>query len=290
MSNLLDLFNKQEDGSLIPQTNRSITCLIVGKSGSGKSCAAISFPGKTFIYNIDQRVRGIADSINWLGKEKLAEVDFETINLEDGFAKIDMLMSQQIKDAKDRRLKYRNICVESIGALCTLLAMDSRRLRGVKGARQTGSLVFLAPEDYAYASKAMKDIIYKFVLPMTDMGYNIFFSGWTVDRWGKPREQSGEIVEGMEYMDNIVIGEKLLAPDKLAEEIPGYFNDVYVFRKERDPRGHSYGAIYDVEFTGELARNTFGLPPGRHKITKSSFYELWKGMIDAKYSTSKQQS
>lgn len=278
MPNALSLLQKTPEGEFIPKMEKGTTLLAVGRSGSGKTCANFSFPGKIYVFDMDHRMKGGTKSIVWLGKEKLAQIDFDTYNVDKGFAKINDKMEVLLKDAQQGKSEYKTIIFESIGALTKLLALDSKQLRGItsdKG-KKRGSLRFLSPDDYNYVSAAMSEIIFEFALPMSALGINVIFSGWIVDKWGKPVSDKGLPIEGTEYAPNVVVGEKLLATDKLAEEIPGYFNEVYYFHREKGARG----VKYTVEYDGSFARNTLGLPSGQFDITNKSFFESWKETLE----------
>lgn len=275
MPNALSLLNKTESGEFVPKIEKGMTLLHVGRHGAGKTCANFSFPGATYVFDMDQRMKGGASSLVWLGKEKLSKIDFDTYTVDKGFAKINDKMEELLTLAQARKCSYQNILFESIGALTKLLALDSKALRGSEG-KKRGSLRFLTPDDYNYVSAAMSEIIFEFALPMSTLGHNVIFSAWIVDKWGKPVDSNGLPLSGSEFAPNVVIGEKLLATDKLAEEIPGYFNEIHYFRKEKGLRGPKY----TVEFNGTFARNTLGLVPGQIDITNKSFYDCWKEQIE----------
>lgn len=282
MPNALSLFTKTEAGNFVPKIEKGTTMLVVGRHGSGKTCANFSFPGKTYVFDMDHRIKGGAQSLLWLGNDKLGEIDYDTYDVVKGFTAINNKMEELLNKAKTFNCPYKNVLFESIGALTKLLALDSKELRGVEKGKKRGALRFLSPDDYNYVSAAMSEIIFEFALPMSSYGINVIFSGWIVDKWGKPINAEGIPIAGTEYAPNVIVGEKLLATDKLAEEIPGYFNEVYYFRKEA---GLGNKPKYTVEFNGTFARNTLGLPSGRFDITNKSFYQVWKEEIE-KCSTS----
>src|SRR5207237_273788 len=88
-----------------------------------------------------------------------------------------------------------------------------------------------------------------------------------------------------------IIGEKLtLGTGNISENVLAMFNDVYKFTKEMIGNEDHYF----VEFNTEIARNSFGIPPGKHDITRKTFWEylqtLIKSIKDGTFKKSNQQT
>jgi hypothetical protein len=284
MSNALDLFVIDKPGTpeerLKPKLDKGFVALFVGRSGSGKDCAQWSFPGPSYTYDIDNRIRGGLASLQWLTKERISKVDFDYYNTRDGFKGLDDKMSLQLIEASQRQLKYKSIFINSVSSLSSMLARDSQRLRGALPESQggfkgkvRGKLAFLHPDDYNYVSTAFRTIIFDFVMPMAELGINIIFSSWVINQYGKKPGTS-------DYSPAEVIGERLAGTSaNLAEEIPGYFDEVYRFFRE-DSGIVGNGPKYMVEFNGGFAKTALNLPFGKFDITGKSFYELLKEKIE----------
>lgn len=273
--NALELFEKRGE-ELIPRIKGGFFGLFVGRSGSGKSAAEVSFPDPIYVFDIDNRIMGGLVAADWLGGEKkLKQIDFHNYTPlpSSGFEAMDNKLGEFKKGAPLNCPK--SIFFDSIGTLIQMLALDSQRLRGVVKAESgkiRGNVKFLHPDDYQYVYTVFRSLIFQFCIPMAKMGINIVFSGWIVDKWGRP-------TGGNEFADQVIVGEQLIGPHKLCEEIPGFFDEIYYFRK-RPPVGPHMPASYTVEFKGEFARSVWPqLPVGQIDITNKSFYDYWKGQI-----------
>jgi len=277
--NALDLFTKADDGSLSLRMDKGQRIMFVSRSGHGKSSALVSFPTKIYVFDFDNRFRGIAPSIRWLGKEKFQNIDFDFYNPKDGFEAIDAKLNVIANQVEKRQSQYQTIGFESVGTLLSMLTLDSQRKRGVSDKSGTGSfkgkvrgkVEFLHPDDYNYALTAIRLLMFNYIFPLNEMGVNTIFSAWVADKWGKRSDAK-------EFDPPEVIGERIIGPGNTVEEVMGYFDDLYYFRKHR-------AAIpgqppkFTVEFTGGLAKTPYPLPLGEIDITGTNFFDTWKQKI-----------
>lgn len=270
--NAMDLLNSD----LKPKLKVGTRFLFVGRSGSGKENAAVSFPKRMYEFDCDNRFAGALSAVNWVGADEFRKIDFDFYNPKDGFAAIDDKLTS-IHNALDKKqTEIRTVIMSSIGSMAALLALDSQLLRGqsksesFKGKRR-GKVEFLHPDDYNYVSTAFRFLTFERFFPMAELGCNMILTAWVADRWGK-KPGAGE------YDPPQVIGEKVLAPGNFVEEVVGYFDEVYYFRKHpgiigKPPR-------YTVEFNGpSLAKSALGLPTGEVDITGRSFYSAWYNLV-----------
>lgn len=267
--NALDLFTKVGD-SYEFKTQKGMRFLFVGRSGSGKSNAVVSFPEKIYDFDFDNRFRGAASAISWLGAEKFSKIDFDFYNPKDGFAAVDKKLNEIANNQERRNNPYATLAFESVSTLLTTLALDSQRLREGKG-RTRGVVGFLHPDDYNYVSTAMRLLMYNYIFPLNEMGVNVIFSAWPVDKWARPKDAA-------EYAPPEVVGEKIIGPGNAVEELIGYFDEVYYFRKKpsllpgKPPN-------FTVEFNGGFAKSAFSLKPGEHDITGKNFFSFWEESV-----------
>lgn len=273
--NALSIFEKTEEG-YVPKLDSGLRILTVGRSGSGKSTAEISFPGPIYVFDMDNRFKGTSAAINWLGSEKFSQIEFDYYNPRDGFEAIDTKLTTIFTDTEKKTPKYKTIIFDSVGSLVYTLALDSQRLRGVANEKGKirGKLKFLHPDDYQYVSTAFRIITFNYLMPLNEMGINTLLSAWIVDKWAKRPGAN-------EYAPSEVIGERIVGPGNLVEEVIGYFDEVYYFRKEpaiiegKDPK-------MTVEFNGSFAKTAIGLPPGKFDITRKNFYTFWSEKVQEK--------
>ena len=259
--NALDLFVKDgEDFTL--KTNKGQRFLFVGRSGSGKSNAVVSFPTKLYDFDFDNRFRGSASAIKWLGTERFREIDFDFYNPKDGFEAIDNNLNKIANDVEARRSKINTLAFESVSTLIFTLALDSQKKRGVdksfKG-KTRGKVEFLHPDDYNYVSTALRLIMYNYIFPLNEMGINTIFSAWPVDKWAKRKDAK-------DYDPPEVVGEKIIGPGNAIEELIGYFDEMYYFRKIQ-PAVSGMSPRFTVEFNGGFAKTAYPLPPGEFDVT-----------------------
>lgn len=268
--NMMDLLKDDGDGKYSPKLDKGQRILLVGRSGSGKDNAEVSFPGPVYIFDCDNRAKGAVSAMEWLGVERFKQIDFDYYNPKDGFTALDDKLGTFLEQAQKRQLKFKTIAIDSVGSLIYMLALDSQRLRGESkdfSGKVRGKVKFLHPDDYNYVSTALRLIMYERMFPLNELGINTLFSAWVTDKWGKSKS-------GGEYDPPEVIGEKIVGPGNAVEEFVGYFDEAYYFRKEaaiiagRSPR-------FTVEFNGRFAKTAINLPPGVFDISNMSFYDFW---------------
>lgn len=239
-----------------------LVALIVGNAGSGKTSAIASFATKEepmYVFDIDHRIRGILGSADWLG-ESLNYIDYDNFDTRDGFKEVERQFELLHNKYEKRDLKYKNILIESVGSLAEMFLIDSQRQKGItpardlsklsaaekKGLKITGNISFPVPDDFHYGKRAFHILFYNYFTSFTKC--NIFLSGWTADRYGK--DPNNENI----YADPILLpGKQLLATNKLAAELPGYFDEVWEFEKfETGAASRPVG--YKVKFNSYLAK------------------------------------
>ena len=267
--NLMDLVKSNDDGSYSPRLDKGQRILFVGRSGSGKSNAEISFPGPLYVFDCDNRIKGTVSAMEWLRIERFKQIDFDYFNPSDGFTGIDDKLSSFLEQAQTRKLKYKTLCLDSVGSLIYMLALDSQKLRGqgrdISG-KVRGKVKFLHPDDYNYVATALRLIVFERFMPLNELGINILCSAWVTDKWGKSKSAK-------EYDPPEVIGEKIVGPGNTVEEFTGYFDEAYYFRKDFNFPGSP--PKYSVEFSGAFAKTAINLPAGLHDVTGKSFYDYW---------------
>ena len=257
----------------------SYVCLFVGKSGSGKSTAIASFAneGPLKIYDLDRRARGILGSAEFLGEDIIKQIEIEVPEADkhtgDLWKALVAALEIDLVNAAQRRLTYKTIAYESATTIADLMLLTSKRLRGAESkspGKQRGEHVFTSPDDYNYVSSVYRDLFYEYLLPLK---VNVILSAWVVDEWGPNPEGP--------YLPDMKIGQSLNTTRKLAERIPGYFDEIYYFSKQETAGGK---IKYFVQFEGWLAKTAIpalkGL--GKQEITDKNFFAFLESKIGAK--------
>lgn len=263
----------------------NFVALVVGKPGSGKTSAIASFASKDnpmYIFDIDHRIRGIQGSKEWLGEDAYNNITFDQYDTRDGFRSIEKQFMVFAERYDKRQLEYKNIVLESVGSLSEMFLVDSQTMKGLKpgtdfsklkdsqktGARIVGQINFPTPDDYNYGKRAFHILFYHYFTHFTKC--NIFLSGWTADRWIKDPNADSP------YAPQIVSGTQLLATNKIASELPGYFDHVWEFDKQET--GSAKSPIkYLVKFRSGMAKTSIPQLPDDIDITGKNFKsELFK--------------
>jgi hypothetical protein len=241
--------------------------LFVGRSGSGKSVAAYSFPEPIKVFDMDGRVRG-GIAVPWNRNRNIdytyyppwvpGKAKDETGNLST-FQKLNNDFESLLMDAQIGMSKYNTVVLDSITWETIDMLLDAIPLTHVKDkGKRLGSLSMAGPEDYGFQATATYQIIaFLKSLPIQ----NIIVTAHIVNKWGKPGGDN-------KYAENVIIGEQLSLTDKLAENIPSSFDHVFKFMK------YDSGSSVNYKFAaqGELARSAYTIPYGEHDITNKDFY------------------
>ena len=270
--NALSLLPKTETGYNI-KLNKGLRFLFIGPSGSGKSNAAVSFPKPMWVFDIDHRINGIISALKWLGEEEFSKIDYKQYTPTDGFEAIDKKCSEILEDLTNKRPTFATVQFSSLGPLLFNFILDSQNLRlsdKPKSGKRRGKVNFPVPDDYNYNSIAMRILMYEWVFKVNELGVNVIFDAWPVDKWGRKADAG-------EYDPPVVIGQKILGPGNAVEEALGYFDEVYVFRADHNE--FSGKSNYYVRFKGGLAKTSLNLPGTEVEITETSFYDVWAKLV-----------
>ena len=234
--------------------------LFLGRSGSGKTAAGLSFPRPLKVYDLDGRVRGGAQS--WIDPD----FDYEYYPPKDKdmvFKQLDNAMATDLILARSGKFPYKTLILDSLTWAATDFLLDAIPLAHAdnKG-KMMGSLQIAGPSEYSFQSTAIWQMIaFLKTLPVQ----NVIVTAHIVNRWGKRKKADGTIVDP--YGPNEIIGEQLFLTDKLAEAVPSSFDHIFRFEKSDD------GRQFWFEAHGELPRSAFNLPFGRIDVSSKSFYE-----------------
>ena len=256
-----------------------ILALFVGRSGSGKSAAAYSFPKPAKIFDLDGRVRG--GLVPWVDKKGLEYQYFPPMSEKMVFEQLNNAFAILHQQCKAGQAPYETIILDSATWASNALLLDALPYThtatgaGDKG-KKIGSMNIAGPSDWLFQSNGMTQIIaYLRSLPIK----NILVTAHIVNRWGKLKDADGKVIDP--YGQSEIVGEKLTLTDKIAEELPGSFD--HIFRFEKTDTGAKLK--FTVSGQGELARTPCPIPYGEHDITGKSFYEFLQQKINATTTT-----
>lgn len=241
--------------------NQRIFALFVGRSKSGKSVAGASFPTPWVDLDFDFRFDGIKAAIDQglISAEGREYYQFPPRN---GWKPVDEWLTQQESYRLQGHFLLNTIQVSSITSLTRLLVVTSHLNQGGK---KIGNILRMSgPQDFNVESSGTHQV-FDF---LRSWPCNVIAEAHIVDKYGKLDKSS-------EFSETGITGEKLSIRDNLGENILTYFNNVFRF-SHRIVNGKMR---YFVEFSTDVAANTFGIPPGEHDITDKQFYPYLQALI-----------
>ena len=248
--------------------------LFVGPTKSGKKCAASSYPGPTYYFDFDMRIKGLIAAKEW-GVD-VSQIDYDYYPPEPGVVEnTEKKLSELIGQYNTGLLKYKTIILGSITGQTFAYLQQGNRLTHAPGndgkakGKTIGTTNMAGPAEYGYEATAT----YNLLGALRRMqGINIIVTAHVVPRYGKSNPADP-------YSETIEVGSKLSIRDKIAANAGIYFTEVYEFRKEL--RGTNLA--HEVRFRSDIASTTHAkLPNGWSDITGKNFYQTVQGRIQSK--------
>lgn len=240
--------------ALVPDAR--IHALLIGPSGLGKTSAAMSFPGKAYVLDFDDRGKGAALGCDFLEEKRLrGDIIINRIlpwvggipqGLKEVYSVLESLDSRVIKG------EIQNVIVDSTTSMRRFFINEAvNRTLSTSGRSDSlkhfriGEAVMAGKPDHNYAATCMLNLIYD---NLKDFKCNVFISTHLNDKIiASPTPEDPERV--------ITIGQKITAPGQLQEELPSWFDEVWEF--QMDASVTSAPPIRYAVFKGKWARTSF---------------------------------
>lgn len=234
----------------------------VGDSGSGKSVAAASYPKPYNQLDCDLRYEGIEGAVNegWLDGNELSVKSFHP---RAGYEPLEAYLNNLDIQRISGTFPFKTMELASLGALARLIYNYSIKLKG--GGKKVGILKIGDPSDINTESNGVHQV-FDF---LRSFPCNLICSAHIIDKYGKVPGQG-------EYSMAGIIGHKLAVRDNLNANVQTYFGNVFLFTRGANDKGEMR---YYVNFSTDLAKNTFGIPPGEFDITGKPFYPYLQELI-----------
>ena len=255
------------------EVGASIFALFIGKSGSGKTCAAASFPGPIKFLDFDGRIRGILGA-NWIDRKGLGEViQFPPDPKKPTYIKVSEIIETDLAFCNMGKYPFKTLVLGSLTAQTFSFLSDAKAIThaGNKG-KSLGKLPMAGPEDYGFEATGTYQMLagLRSLYEHPNGPKNVIIDAHIVDKWGKPIKDNGDTDT---YAASEVVGEKLSLRDKISENVQIYFDHVWRF----DSRMVGNEPHHYVSFRTDLARTSFAnLPNGQVDITGKPFYQELK--------------
>lgn len=239
--------------------------LFIGRTGSGKSAAAYSYPKPMKIIDLDGRVRGgLNVPWNWEEREGI-EFDYIPPKGKPGvtvFEQLNTMFEILLVQTQSGQCPYKTLILDSITWQTIDLLLDAIPLthgRTNAPGKMLGKLAMAGPEDYGFQAQGTYQII-AFLKSLNIP--NIIVTAHLTNKYGKDPNAD-------KYAPNIIVGEQLSLTDKLAENVPSSFDNIFKFSK--DDTGSSLRFSFSAN--GELARSSYPISYGEIDITGKNFYK-----------------
>lgn len=243
------------NASLVSPDTR-IHALLVAISGRGKTAAACSFPGKTYILDWDDRAKGAIEGCDFL-QEKKRKGDIIINRILPWINKAPQGLKEvySILEELDTRVssgEIKNVLCDGTTSMRRFFINESQnRSLNTSGKADSlkhfaiGEAIMAGKPDHNYASVCMTNIIYDI---LKTFKCNVFLSTHLQDKWiPAPTEEDKDRV--------ISVGQTITAPGQLQNDIPGWFDEVWEF--EKDASSKSSPPTFSVIFSGTFARTSF---------------------------------
>lgn len=250
---------------IIANPDERIFAVFAGRSGSGKTTAAASLPRPLHEIDLDLRANGLINSV----KQGIVDpegIDIESFDPLGGIVKIQDHLNLLHAKIAAKQFNYKSLDLASVFSLVRLLELTTLNMDNTKGIGhiKLGGQNMTGLADYKFERQQFLRVIdYLRTFPC-----NVTLSAWISTHWGKP-------AGAKEGDPNVPIGETLNVTQNLAEAILGTFNDVWRFEKKVVNNEEKYY----VQFSTDMAKNSFGIPPGEHDITRKNFWEYFQNLV-----------
>jgi hypothetical protein len=189
--------------------------LFVGPPGSGKDIAANSWPGPIYNFDLDRRIDSVASMFG-----SRSDIEYDQFGPDDYGRFWDKIL--QIKSGNAPAKTY---ILSSITALARMAINYSISIRGNKG-NSKGIVQMTDISDYNAESRIISIVLDAF--RGSNFKSNLIVTAHLV-------ETNSRSLDGSEGMQQRV----LTGAKTIGAEIPAYFNEIYMFRKQSGMDGKS---------------------------------------------------
>jgi len=229
--------------------------MFVGRSKSGKTVAAASFPKPILLIDGDLRAEGLLGGRSFL--KGLDQIEIKRFKPSAGFIEIEKELELLSAMIQTRQNNYRTLILDSVTSINRMFLTDAHDI--FKGLKK-GKLRLSGPADYGYEAEAC----YQTFDWVRELPLNVIVTAHIIDVYGK-------VDPSQEYSPSVKLGERISLRDKISENIQIWFNEVYRFSKEEDIQGK---LRHYVQFRSELAGTCIEeLPDDKVDITGKNFWD-----------------
>lgn len=251
--------------------------LFTGKSGGGKSCAAVTVGddlenekfAKTFVFDVDGRIKGILGLPVLRKKLDAGAIEYEQYVGKDYNALADRL-SGKLEEVKNRVNKgeIQTVVYSSTTSATELFKNQALSSNDIKHNVLLGRKMTQV-QDYGYIDRAHRDVILK---DLHQLPCNVIIESHLKDDGYYKTGDSGDEIF-------IKTGEVVNLPGKLSGDCPTWFDETYLFYIDEmipsNPKNK-------VKFRGGLAKTSFPNMPVELDWTGKHFFSLISGISSGK--------
>ena len=230
---------------------------IITKSepGCGKSIFAASFPNVLMI-DLDKRIRSIYNFyVN--GPKELRKTDIEYEQY-DSFFQLDTRLEQLVGNCK-----YDTVVLSSVTRLVRMIMKTMIDMKGDQKGKKVGGIPVNTVEDYSGETGGLIKVIENLLrLPCHVI-------------------LEAHVVVGKDIKTGLETRALLTGAAKLGTEIPGYFDEVYHFKREFDITGNPRYKFYPFGTQVDSGKTAFPNMPFEIDFTNANAYQILKGFAES---------
>lgn len=243
--------------------------LMVGDSGSGKTCAANSYPGSCYNFDFDRRIRGAAAYSPLQDKMATGEISYDYWLNDKTYSEVASKLDRIVTKAEARRSEFQNVILSSLTSMEAFMIADAWKWTSTTSQGGGDKVRVFGKENDKYRIK----------LP-----------GW--DQWGYEQVAFSEIIETMKLLSTLGVnciidahwatrydelgkadGMDISIRPKLGKNVLKDFDEIYFFKKRSVGGSKNLKVIHEVIFRNELARTGYPRMPNTLEWTGKNFYD-----------------
>lgn len=234
--------------------NRKWRIITKSEPGCGKSIFAASFPNVLMI-DLDKRIRSIRNYY-MVGRKELRKDDIEYEQY-DSFFHLDSKLEQLVSNCK-----YETVVLSSVTRLVRIIMKTMIDMKGDTKGKKVGGIPVNTVEDYSGETGG----IVKVIENLLRLPCHVILEA--------------HVVVGKDIKTGMETRALLTGAAKLGTEIPGYFDEVYHFKRDFDIQGSPQYKFYPHGTQVDSGKTAFPNMPYEIDFTFQNAYQIIKKIAD----------
>lgn len=243
-----------------------IVALHVGDSGSGKTCAAGTYPGPVYIFDIDRRIAGLKGYTPTYERLEKGDIDYDNFPMTaEGLEKMETQCEKFIREGW--KMRYKTIIIDTVTSFDKMALAYAKKWVS-NPAKTFGKYTTEGFDEWNVELKIFDKLLTNIV---PTLPCNVIVGAHWANEYESP--EPGKPA-------TIVVGKKINLRPKIAEVVPTYFNEVFFFETKMERQQNpATRQMEDVKkhycvTRNELARTTYRELPNRFDWTGKDFFSI----------------